>query len=65
MSWDTARGEWVGPDVVDFEPKKPPEYQPDWSKNPEGMEALGGDCPVVDFVEARKTLSFCHFRPTE
>jgi hypothetical protein len=29
MSWDTARGEWVGPDVVDFEPTKPPDYQPE------------------------------------
>jgi formate dehydrogenase major subunit len=56
MSWDTARGEWVGPDVVDFEPKKPPDYQPDWSKNPEGMEALGGDCPFIMIADGKASL---------
>jgi formate dehydrogenase major subunit len=56
MSWDTARGEWVGPDVVDFEPKKPPDYQPDWSENPEGMEALGGDCPFIMIADGKASL---------
>jgi formate dehydrogenase major subunit len=56
MSWDPARSEWVGPDVVDFEPKKPPDYQPDWNKNPEGMEALGGDCPFIMIADGKASL---------
>ncbi len=56
MSWDTLRGEWVGPDIVDFEPKKPPDYQPDWSENPEGMEALGGDCPFIMIADGKASL---------
>ena len=44
LHWDEAEQKWVGPDVPDFEPAKSPQYQPDWTKRPEGMDALGGDC---------------------
>ena len=56
MSWDPAQGEWVGPDVVDFEPTKPPDYQPDWSKHPTGMDALGGDCPFIMIADGKASL---------
>ena len=45
--WDEASGKWAGNDVPDFEPTKRPDYRPDWSKKPEGMEALGGADPFI------------------
>jgi formate dehydrogenase major subunit len=34
LSWDAEQGKWVGPDVPDFEPTKPPDYVP-----PDGAQA--------------------------
>ena len=45
--WDEGQGKWTGTDVPDFEPTKRPDYRPDWSKRPHGMEALGGDAPFI------------------
>jgi formate dehydrogenase major subunit len=45
--WDPGQKKWVGPDIPDFEPSKPPGYRPDWSKEPKGMDALGGDSPFI------------------
>ena len=45
--WDEAAGKWTGTDVPDFEPTKRPDYRPDWSKHPHGMDALGGDAPFI------------------
>ena len=45
--WDDAQGKWAGIDVPDFEPTKRPDYRPDWSKDPHGMDALGGDAPFI------------------
>ena len=56
ISWNASRGEWVGSDIVDFEVSKPPEYQPDWSKEPAGMEALGGDCPFIMIADGKLSL---------
>ena len=42
MSWDTARGEWVGPDVVDFEPKKPPDYSRIGARTPRACRRSAG-----------------------
>ena len=45
IEWDQARGRWVGPDVPDFVPDKPPDYVP-----PDGAraeEALRGDDPFM------------------
>ena len=38
--WDEEKGSWVGLDRIDFEPTKRPDYKPDWSKQPQGMDAL-------------------------
>src|SRR4051812_8192757 len=43
--WDEEAGRWVGDDVPDFEPTKPPDHVP-----PEGAQAnhaIGGDDPFV------------------
>ena len=45
--WDEAKGEWTGLDVPDFETTKRPDYRPDWSKHPHGMDALGGADPFI------------------
>ena len=45
--WDEAQGEWTGLDTPDFEKTKRPDYRPDWSANPHGMDALGGADPFI------------------
>ncbi len=45
--WDEAEGKWDGDDVPDFVPTKRPDMRPDWSTEPTGMEALGGDRPFI------------------
>jgi formate dehydrogenase major subunit len=56
ISWDPAKRQWVGPDIPDFEENKPPDYQPDWSKHPTGMDALGGDCPFIMLSDGKLSL---------
>ena len=48
--WDEEAGKWTGHDVPDYVPDKAPNYRPDWSKHPQGMDAIGGDKPF--FMEA-------------
>jgi formate dehydrogenase major subunit len=38
--WDAAQGKWLGHDKPDFVEDKAPDYKPDWSKHPHGMDAL-------------------------
>jgi formate dehydrogenase major subunit len=45
--WDQAKEQWVGIDTPDFVPDKRPDFRPDWSKHPTGMDALGGDDPLI------------------
>ena len=45
--WDEASAQWTGDDVPDFVLTKRPDERPDWSKEPVGMEALGGDRPFI------------------
>lgn len=45
--WDEAAGRWVGTDAVDFVPTKRPDYEPDWSRRPAGMDALSGTQPFI------------------
>ena len=58
--WDEAAGEWGGGDIPDFVPTKRPDMRPDWSANPTGMDALGGDKPFI--MEADGTCQL--FAPT-
>jgi formate dehydrogenase major subunit len=43
--WDEAHQKWVGPDVPDFEPEKPPSYRP--ADDAKGMDAIAGDNPFI------------------
>lgn len=43
--WDETQGKWVGPDVPDFEPTKPPSYRP--AVDAKGMDAIAGDAPFI------------------
>jgi len=56
MWWDAEKRRWDGWDSLDFEPGKAPEYEPDWSKKPEGMEALDGKAPFIMIADGRASL---------
>ncbi|MBV8297470.1 MAG: molybdopterin-dependent oxidoreductase [Acidimicrobiia bacterium] len=43
--WDAAKSRWVGDDVPDFEPEKPPDYRP--PPGAKGMAALAGTAPFI------------------
>lgn len=45
MEWDRAKERWHGADTLDFEPAKPPSYEPNWTDRPAGMAAIAGDAP--------------------
>ncbi len=45
--WDEAQNKWVGYDSVDFPVQKAPDYEPDWSQNPQGMDAHDGKAPFI------------------
>jgi formate dehydrogenase major subunit len=52
--WDPAQRRWVGPDVPDFEPEKPPDYVP-----PEGartQNAIGGADPFIMQTDGKAWL---------
>ncbi len=54
--WSEDEGKWTGDDVPDFEETKRPDYRPDWSKHPHGMDALGGDDPFIMEVDGQCML---------
>ncbi len=43
--WDAEKRRWVGLDVPDFDPEKPPDYRP--PPGAKGMAALAGDQPFI------------------
>lgn len=54
--WDAEKGEWDGYDQVDFSTEKAPDYTPDWSKEPSGMDALSGTDPFIMISDGRGAL---------
>ncbi len=56
MWWDAALAKWEGFDSLDFEPTKAPDYKPDWSKKPQGMEALDGRSPFIMIADGKASL---------
>jgi formate dehydrogenase major subunit len=54
--WDAEKKTWLSPDEVDFESHKPPDYQPDWSKEPQGMDAISGSDPFIMIADGRCSL---------
>lgn len=54
--WDDAKGEWVGPDRIDFPPDRPPDYEPDWAARPEGMAAHDGRAPCPMTADGKIAL---------
>ncbi len=55
--WHASKNKWEGFDSLDFEPTKPPSYEPDWSSKPTGMEALDGRSPYIMIGTARPRCS--------
>ncbi len=54
--WNESEGKWIGLDVPDFVAEKRPDYRPDWSKRPEGMDALAGTDPFIMIPQGRSML---------
>ncbi len=54
--WSEEEGKWTGTDIPDFEDTKRPDYRPDWSKRPHGMDALGGADPFIMEVDGQCML---------
>jgi formate dehydrogenase major subunit len=54
--WDEAKGSWQSPDAVDFEEDKRPDYMPDWSTKPTGMDAISGSDPFIMIADGRCSL---------
>ena len=54
--WDAAKKEWQGKDAIDFEKDKPPDYEPDWSKKPKGMDAQDGRSAFMMNADGRGWL---------
>ncbi|MFZ0614456.1 MAG: molybdopterin-dependent oxidoreductase [Desulfobacterales bacterium] len=54
--WDDKKGRWTGRDAVDFPKKKAPEYVPDWSENPKGMQAIDGKSPFMMISDGKSSL---------
>ena len=52
--WDAERGEWVGPDVPDFERTKPPSYRP--GPDARNEDTLSGDDPFVMMADGKGWL---------
>jgi formate dehydrogenase major subunit len=54
--WDESKGKWETSDALDFEEKKRPDYAPDWSKNPTGMDAHYGTDPFLMIADGKSSL---------
>ncbi len=54
--WDEAEKKWTGHDVPDFIATKAPSYRPDFSTQPQGMDAHGGDDPFIMLADGKGML---------
>lgn len=54
--WDPAQQRWQCKDALDFEESKKPDYRPDWSRDPQGMQAISGSDPFVMIADGRCSL---------
>ena len=54
--WDEGDKKWTGLDVPDFVATKPPSYRPDFSTQPQGMDAHGGDDPFIMLADGKAML---------
>lgn len=54
--WDEEAGKWQSEDEIDFPDDKAPDYRPDWSQNPSGMDAIGGADPFIMIADGRSSI---------
>ena len=54
--WDEDAGRWTGTDVPDFIADRRPDFRPDWSKRPHGMDAHSGADPFIMEADGRCQL---------
>jgi formate dehydrogenase major subunit len=75
MWWDDAARKWAGPDRLDGDPAKPPDFEPDWDAKPSGMAAFDGRTPFIMTADGKAGLFVpsglrdgplpCHYEPHE
>jgi formate dehydrogenase major subunit len=73
--WDEAARRWTGVDRPEFSLDKPPDYRPDWSQQPVGMDAHDGCSPFMMIADGKAGLFTpagvkdgplpAHFEPVE
>ena len=51
--WDADAAQWTGLDTPDFPKDKRPDYRPDFSTDPHGMDAIGGADPFIMEADGR------------
>ena len=56
MWWNGDEGKWRSTDAIDFDPEKPPHYEPPWETHPAGMEALRGSDPFTMIADGKASL---------
>jgi formate dehydrogenase major subunit len=54
--WNEEKQTWEGKDVPDFPASKPPDYVPDWSRDPQGMDAVAGNSPFIMISDGKSSL---------
>jgi formate dehydrogenase major subunit len=54
--WDEATRRWTGVDRPEFALDKPPDYTPDWSQRPVGMDAHDGCSPFMMIEDGKAGL---------
>ncbi len=54
--WNEVDGQWTGTDVPDFLPDRRPDYVPDWSTRPAGMDAHSGHDPFIMLADGQAAL---------
>ena len=54
--WDDDAVQWTGLDTPDFPKDKRPDYRPDFSTDPHGMDAIGGADPFIMEADGQAQL---------
>jgi formate dehydrogenase major subunit len=54
--WDESARRWTGVDRPEFTLDKPPDYRPDWSQRPVGMDAHDGCSPFMMIADGKAGL---------
>jgi formate dehydrogenase major subunit len=54
--WNAEEKRWSGYDTPDFSPTKAPDFKPDWSKDPKGLDAHDGHSPFIMIADGKASI---------